>query len=95
MKYLSVYTLTQGEDGKSINSVTEYYAISNNKNVAPQDADFSTTMVVPTKQNPYLWNYERVLLTDGTPLNTSKRVIGMYGEDGKGVVSITNKYLVS
>jgi len=72
----------QGNDGRGIASVTEYYAINNNYSTAPADNDFSTTVVAPTIINRYLWNYEIITYTTGNPTITDKRIIGVYGETG-------------
>ena len=35
-----------------------------------------------TESNKYLWNYETITYTNGTTVDTTKRVIGVYGNKG-------------
>lgn len=75
-------TYNQGTEGRGIASITEYYA-RNNSTTAPADSAFSSTVVLPTAAEPYLWNYEVIRYTDGlNPTTTAKRVIGTYGVQG-------------
>lgn len=75
-------TYNQGTEGRGIASITEYYA-RNNSTTAPADSAFSSTVVLPTAAQPYLWNYEIIRYTDGlNPTTTAKRVIGTYGVQG-------------
>ena len=67
--------------GKGISSITEYYYASSSTST-PSDSNFSPTVVRPTATNKYLWNYEFIRYTDGTSEQTSKRIIGTYGEKG-------------
>ena len=69
-----------GVDGKGIKSIVEYYQVSTSNTTAP--TSWSTTPIVTTATNKYLWNYERITYTDGTYLDTSKRVIGTHGQTG-------------
>lgn len=84
-----------GKDGIGIKNVIEYYAVSQLTSPIP-------TMWTPNKvpdnyglDNPYLWNYEVIQYTEGQPKETTKRIIGYYGKNGKGIVSITNHYLAA
>lgn len=72
----------QGNAGKGIAAITEYYA-ANNSTIAPIDDEFSTTITAPTATNRYLWNYEIITYTTGNPTTTDKRIIGVYGETGE------------
>ena len=84
-----------GSNGRGISSIEEYYAI-NNTETAPTDASFSTTVVSPTADNKYLWNYEKIIYDDSsTPHKTEKRIIGTYGKDGRGISSTTITYASS
>lgn len=74
-----------GDDGRGITSITEFYAVSSSNTVVP--ASWSNTMVNTTPERRYLWNYERILYTDGTTEDTSKRVIGTHGEKGDSAAS--------
>lgn len=75
-------TYNQGDEGRGIASVTEYYAI-NNSTTAPADSAFSTVIKNVSATNKYLWNYEVIAYTDGlNPTITGKRIIGTYGDKG-------------
>lgn len=69
-----------GSSGIGINSITEYYAISSSNTTAP--TSWSTTVPTMTATNKYLWNYETITYSNNTTTNTSKRVIGVYGDKG-------------
>lgn len=89
--------VVNGEDGRSIVSITEYYA-RNNSTTAPDDSAFGTSVVNPTSSQKYLWNYEEITYSSGDPTKTAKRIIGTYGQTGgagKGISSIVNHYLAT
>lgn len=69
-----------GATGKGIKSVTEHYAVSASNTAAP--TSWSTTVPTMTATNRYLWNYETITYTDNSTLDTTKRVIGVYGDKG-------------
>lgn len=83
-----------GTNGRGIRSVTEYYGVSQNSNVRPTVWSVSK---VPTlsETNKYLWNYERIIYTDGSSVTTPAVIIGCYGDKGRGIVSITEMYLAT
>lgn len=83
-----------GTNGRGIRSVTEYYGVSQNSKVKPTVWSVSS---VPTLSeiNKYLWNYERIIYTDGSSVTTTAVIIGCYGDKGRGIVSITEMYLVT
>lgn len=69
-----------GATGNGILSIAEKYAVSSSNSTAPTTwYDAVQTM---TATNKYLWNYEIITYTNGTKKETSKRVIGVYGEKG-------------
>lgn len=72
-----------GDTGKGITSITEYYAKSGSNTTAPADSSFVTTMQTVDATDKYLWNRELIAYTDNTTAWTSKRVIGMFSEDGE------------
>lgn len=75
-------TYNQGDEGRGIASVVEYYAVTNST-TEPADSAFSTTPQTMTVNNRYLWNYEHINYTDGiNPTITAKRIIGVYGNTG-------------
>ena len=83
-----------GTNGRGIRRVTEYYGVSQNSNVRPTVWSISS---VPTlsETNKYLWNYERIIYTDGSSVTTPAVIIGCYGDKGRGIVSITEMYLAT
>lgn len=88
-----------GTNGDSVESITEYYAVSTSSTVAP--SQWYQTPPQMTEHNRYLWNYERFTYSDGRTEDTQKRVIGVYGatgqngEDGKGISDIIKYYLAT
>ena len=85
-----------GLDGIGIESITQYYAINNSSSIAP--TVWETTVVSPTPEDRFLWTYEIITYTEGNPVNTTERVIGIYGETGAsglGIESILEEYQIS
>ena len=81
-------TGSTGATGNGISSIAEYYAVSSSNSTAP--TSWSTTVPTMTTTNKYLWNYEVITYTNGTTKETSKRVIGVYGNTGeKGATGAT------
>ena len=73
-----------GKNGRGIASIVEHYAISSSSTSAPTTG-WSDTFVAPTKDKPYLWNYETINYTDGESEDTNKAIIGMRGADGNSI----------
>ena len=69
-----------GSTGNGISSITEYYQVSTSNSTVP--TSWVTTVPTMTATNKYLWNYETIKFTNGSSTNTSKRVIGVYGDKG-------------
>lgn len=69
-----------GNNGNGISSITEHYQVSSSNTTAP--TSWSTTVPKMTATNKYLWNYETINYTNGTTEDTSKRIIGVYGDQG-------------
>ena len=96
---------TSGSAGKGIKNITNYYlATSTNSGITVSTSGWTTTMQNMTSTNKYLWNYEMITYTDDSTTKTNPVIIGVYGdkgqngaagEDGVGIVSITEKYAVS
>ena len=82
----------QGAAGVGIYSITEYYAVNSDYNNAPADSAFSTTVPQMTSGTPYLWNYEVTTFSDQTTDRTAKRVIGVFGSNGRGITSVVEYY---
>lgn len=79
----------QGEDGISITAVDEHYAIFTSNTTEP--TSWQDTVPTMTATNKYLWNYETIHYSNNTTTDTSKRVIGVYGDKGEDGTSITIK----
>lgn len=69
-----------GSTGNGIKSITEHYAVSASNSTVP--TSWSSTVPTMTESNKYLWNYETITYTNGTMVDTTKRVIGVYGNKG-------------
>ena len=86
-----------GTNGISITGVTEYFAVNNSNTTAPTSG-WSTSFTAPTSSNKYLWNYERITYSSGSPTDTTPAVIGMYsadGNDGRSITGVVNYYLAT
>lgn len=84
-----IFTVT---NGKGVNSVTTYYAVSAGGSTAPET--WYTTRQSMTATNRYLWSYQVFTMNDGTSVETVKTVIGVWGDKGntgdagRGIVSL-------
>lgn len=70
-----------GTDGKGIESIKEHYAVSTSNTMTP--TIWFDDVPVTNPVNKYLWNYETISYTNGTSVDSKKRVIGVYGDTGK------------
>lgn len=91
-----------GKDGKGIQGITNYYlASSSSSGVTTSTSGWQTAVQTTNATKRYLWNYERITYTDGTTVNTTPAIIGMYaadgtdGTDGRGIRSVREQYGVS
>ena len=85
-----------GENGRGISTVVEYYAAHSSNSVLP--TVWYTSPPVLDATNKYLWNYEEIFYTDGTSAETAPAVIGVFGEDGedgRGISYIIEYYALS
>lgn len=76
---------TNGQNGKSIGSVINYYLATNaNTGVTASTSGWTTTVQSVSASKKYLWNYEIVKYTDGSIASTTAPcVIGSYGDTGE------------
>lgn len=89
-----------GADGKGIDSITNYYKVTDtattpSKPSTPGTGGWYATPQAPNASNPYLWNYEVISWTDGsTPDETDVQLIGHFGKDGVNTVrlALDNEY---
>ena len=74
------------KDGKGIDSITNYYKITNNltppSRIHEEGSGWDDDPIAPTSENPYLWNYEKIHWTDNTDTYTDVQMIGHFGSDG-------------
>lgn len=89
-----------GIDGKGvgISSVDEYYLVSElNTGVTIKTAGWVKNKIPPFDNDKiYLWNYEVINYDNETSADpTEPAIIGVQGADGRGIISITEKYAVS
>lgn len=70
------------KEGNGIEDIIEYYQVSSSNIIAPSEwIENDPPKLSPT--NKYLWNYEKTIYTNGTSTETSRRVIGVYGDKGE------------
>ncbi len=74
----STFTVT---NGKAISSVTQYWAVSTSGSSVP--SQWYTTRQTMTPTNKYLWSYMTFTYNDGTTSDTTKSVVGVYGDTGQ------------
>lgn len=99
---ITLIRVNDGATGNGIKTITEYYQVSSSNTTPP--TSWLTTVPTMTTTNRYLWNYETIAYTNGNTSNTTKRVIGVYGNTGQpgqngatgnGIKTITNYYLAT
>ena len=79
-----------GGDGKGILEVKDFYGLSSSETTEPTE----WLSYIPNKPaDKYLWNYEKIIYTDGTSTDTKKRVI--QGKDARSIESVVNAYAYS
>lgn len=93
-----------GADGKGIVGITEhYFASASDSGVTTSSSGWTTEIQTITAENKYLWNYETITYTDGTSVNSTPVIIGVYGDtgtdgqpgkDGVGIISTTITYAI-
>ena len=69
-----------GTAGKGVTSITNYYLVTNSTTEPSDSAGWTTTVQLPSIDYPYLWNYEQISYTTGSPTTTAKRIISVYGK---------------
>ena len=79
-----------GADGNSITSIDEYYKITNSTSNPGSSGWTKNSLVVPTNENRYLWNYQVINYskTSAEGSYTDARIIGVYGDTGQRGSSI-------
>lgn len=74
----STFTVT---NGKAITGITQYWAVSTSDTTVPSQWDTTRQTMTPT--NKYLWSYLHIAYNDGTSTDTTKSVVGAYGDTGQ------------
>ena len=86
----------KGSTGVGIKSVTEYYlATASSSGVTTSTSGWTTTIQTITVDKKYLWNYEIITYTNDTTTTTAPIIIGVFGNTGKGIKSVTEYYLAT
>ena len=67
-------------NGNGIKSFTQYWAVSSSSSTVP--SSWQTTRQNMTATNRYLWSYMRITKDDNTYTDTTKSVVGVYGDTG-------------
>lgn len=75
-----------GEDGNGISSITNYYLVTQTMDI-PESAEWKEEVQLLSPENKYLWNYEKVVYTDGTIVITDPAIIGVYGDSGEAAIT--------
>lgn len=96
---------TSGEAGVGIENVTNYYlATSSNSGITVDSPGWTEEVQTITVTKKYLWNYEKVIYTNGSTDSTDPCIIGAYGDKGQtgatgstgtGISSITVEFYLS
>jgi len=85
-----------GASGRGITNVLEYYLASSlDSGVTRETSGWSTQIPTLTNTNKYLWNYEVINYSSGNPSYTEPAIIGVYGNDGRGIVQVKEYYLAT
>ncbi len=75
---------TYGDSGVGISDIVNYYLVSGaNSGVTHSTSGWERDPQPTTPSHRYLWNYEQVLYTDGSEVNTPPAIIGTHGENGE------------
>ena len=74
----------KGDDGRGIQSITEYYlATAQASGVTTSTQGWTTAVQTVSAEKKYLWNYETITYTDGASEKSTPVIIGMYSTDGQ------------
>ena len=91
-----------GRTGQSVSNIINYYFATTITDPAQLPAKGNSAWKTDPADTPlsaaapYLWNYEDTYVgTEPDPFSTDPTIIGTYGEDGRGISSITEYYQIS
>ena len=83
----------KGDNGRGVSRMRAFYMLTAKSDAPQRDtSEWTETAPQPTKEQPWLWSYERSEYTDGTADKTEVRLIGHYGKDGTNGTSIRAQY---
>ena len=86
----------KGDTGVGIETITNYYLASKDgTGVTTSTAGWTTAVQTMTVEKKFLWNYEVTRYTDGKSASSDPHVIGVFGNDGKGIKKIEEYYALS
>lgn len=73
-----------GAAGKGITGITtKYLASANNTGVTTSTTGWTDTIQATSTSKPYLWSYQIISYTTGSPTNTNPVIIGTHGATGQ------------
>lgn len=81
-----------GADGRGITDILNYYGVTQTPDL-PEEIpdDFWKNHLEAIKElsseNKYLWNYEKILYTDGSSMVGDPVIIGVYGDSGEDAIT--------
>ena len=81
-----------GADGKGITDILNYYGVTQEPDL-PEEipdtfwTDNLTAIETLSSKNKYLWNYEKILYTDGSSMVGDPIIIGVYGDSGEDAIT--------
>ena len=93
----TILVVKDGTHGTSVAAVKDYYyaSESSSSNIPAVDDPAWTENEIPKNyglDNPYLWNYEKTIGSDGKPINTTPiTLLCYYGKDGNNGLGIVWK----
>lgn len=83
----------KGDNGRGVSRMRAFYMLTTERDAPqPDTSEWTETVPQPTKEQPWLWSYERSEYTDGHADQTKVRLIGHYGKDGTNGTSIRAQY---
>lgn len=89
----------KGDNGVGIADFEEWYlASSSSSGVTVSTSGWTKTPQNVSETAPYLWNYEKVIYTNGTIITIDPHIIGRWGANGAngvGIASVKNQYAKS
>lgn len=101
---LRVATYSNGQTGKGISKIDNYYYAYTSDTKGEGFPDTSSNMWKTNiselakpfdKDNKYLWNFERITYTEGDPTDTDATMIAIYSSDGRGITGVYEFFILT